>query len=155
MNVLNEFMDVYLASINIDKKLFKSKSRIRHLSDARMIYCTVLRLAGNFGLKEIADTINRDHATVIHAVKNYKALSGIDKLFVEKYNKAAHLFNLINPSHDYPQHIHSIIDTMCLSNNKLRKLIAIKDARISINEDEILSLKNKINNYKLEFDGNN
>ena len=68
MNVLNEFMDVYLASINIDKKLFKSKSRIRHLSDARMIYCTVLRLAGNFGLKEIADTINRDHATVIHAV---------------------------------------------------------------------------------------
>tara|TARA_R100000951_G_scaffold50882_2_gene42960 strand:- start:9023 stop:9490 length:468 start_codon:yes stop_codon:yes gene_type:complete len=155
MNVLTEFLDSYLTSVKANKDEFISKSRKRNLNDLRIIYCAVARLEGNFGLKEIGDTINRDHATVIHAVKNYNALSDVDRKFKEDYSKAKHIFRLINPDHSWPEHIHCIIDTMCLSNNKLRKLIAIKDARISINEDEILSLKNKINNYKLEFDGNN
>jgi chromosomal replication initiation ATPase DnaA len=46
----------------------KGKDRFRKIVVARQIYCFIARKYFGYGLVEIANTINRDHTTVMHSV---------------------------------------------------------------------------------------
>jgi hypothetical protein len=45
------------------------KSRLRHLVEARHIYCLIARKHTEYSLAEIGKVINRDHACVLHSIR--------------------------------------------------------------------------------------
>jgi len=59
-------------------------NRKRETVDARKVYSKILRDRG-YGYKFIGKTINKDHATIIHYIKNIEHLLSYDKLISEKY----------------------------------------------------------------------
>jgi hypothetical protein len=142
MNTIEDFLDAYIESNNLNKQEFTSSSRRRELVDARMVYCSVARKCGDFTLKQIGQSINRDHATALHAIRNYDVLSEMDKDLVNKYNKTVVLYNMLFYTPDAKSN--ALMDTLFRSNSKLRKLITIRDSRIEIQNEEIKGLKNKI-----------
>ena len=74
---LVEFLVSYVVTNDIDKKKFLSPNRSRDIVDARMIFCAVARKEGGHTRKHIGETLNRDHATALHAIKNYKIFQKI------------------------------------------------------------------------------
>lgn len=67
MDKLKEIMDFVIRETTED---ITSMSREQAISDARAIYCKLAREHTNFSFKAIGESIGRNHATVIHAVKN-------------------------------------------------------------------------------------
>ena len=62
-------IDTILEFIERDK--LASKSRLRELNHKRVYLYAFLRSNG-YKLQEIGNMFNRDHATIIHGIKNYK-----------------------------------------------------------------------------------
>ena len=54
--------------------LIQNKSRERKLTDARHVYCYLMRKHTTLSLKVIGNTINRDHTTVINSMEACKNL---------------------------------------------------------------------------------
>ena len=66
MNKLKEIMDFVIRETTED---ITSKSREQAVTDARAIYFKLAREHTNFSFKAIGQSLNKNHATVIHAVK--------------------------------------------------------------------------------------
>ena len=60
------------------------KHRHRNVTEARKMYCYFVKQKMNLSLKEIGDTIARDHTTVIHNIEVFKDLYEIDQDFRAK-----------------------------------------------------------------------
>jgi chromosomal replication initiation ATPase DnaA len=56
----------------------KGKDRFRKIVVARQIYCFIARKYFGYGLVEIANTIKRDHTTVMHSVDLVDRMLKID-----------------------------------------------------------------------------
>lgn len=70
-----------------------SRSRKKEVSEARHIYCKIMKSEFNYSLKSIGETIgNRDHTTVIHSIETVN-----DRCETED---------------GYQEQIHSIIDQL-------------------------------------------
>jgi len=139
---LDEFLDSYVVTNDIDRKKFLSPNRSRDIVDARMIYCAVARQEGGYTLKQIGESLNRDHATALHAIKNYKVLSTVDKKVKADYCKGVTLYRTLSYR---PQWTHAgLIDTLFESNQRLREMINIRDGKISAYKDELQSLRNQL-----------
>ena len=67
MNKLKEILEFVVIETTED---ITSKSREQAISDARAIYCKLAREHTNFSFKAIGESLNRNHATVIHAINN-------------------------------------------------------------------------------------
>ena len=139
---LIEFLDSYVVTNDIDRKKFLSPNRSREIVDARMIFCAVARKEGGYTLKHIGQTLNRDHATALHAIKNYKILSTVDKKIKQDYNKGVTLFRTLSYRPRWTNA--GLIDTLFVSNQKLREMIQIRNGKISVYEDKIKSLRNQL-----------
>ena len=63
----------------------KKETRIREYVYARFIYAKIMRDKG-FSLSYIGNTINKDHSTIIHALKQFELLKKYDD-FKKMYNK--------------------------------------------------------------------
>lgn len=61
------------------------ETRVREYVYARYIYAKIMRDKG-FSLAYIGDTINKDHATIIHALKQFELLKNYDD-FKKMYDK--------------------------------------------------------------------
>lgn len=59
--------------------------RTARISAARQLAMVVIRASTNLSLVEIGDLFNRDHGTVIHAIKAVKARAETDPGFAEIY----------------------------------------------------------------------
>ena len=71
--IINLFND--LVSSFYDKPLdIRNKSRERELVYGRAFYCWYVKWHYKISLIAIGDTINRNHATVIHAIKTHEDL---------------------------------------------------------------------------------
>ena len=140
---LVEFLDSYVVTNDIDKKKFLSPNRSRDIVDARMIFCAVARKEGGHTLKHIGESLNRDHATALHAIKNYKILSTVDKKVKANYMKAVTLYRTLSYKPKWTNV--GLIDTLFESNKKLRDKISIMDGKIKAYEGKILSLKTELN----------
>jgi hypothetical protein len=57
---------------NLDYQQIASTVRSNLYVTARIFYCYLVRKHLNWSLKEIAASINRDHTTVIHSLRNYE-----------------------------------------------------------------------------------
>ena len=141
---LVEFLDSYVVTNDIDKKKFLSPNRSRDIVDARMIYCAVARKEGGYTLKHIGETLNRDHATALHAIKNYKILSTVDKKIKADYNKGVTLYRQLSYRPKWTSA--GLIDTLFESNQRLRQIIQTKDSMIVTYKQKIADMKSEINN---------
>lgn len=72
--LINLFND--LVSSFYDKPLdIRNKSREKELVYGRAFYCWYVKYYYKISLQGIGDTINRNHATVIHAIKTHEDLT--------------------------------------------------------------------------------
>jgi chromosomal replication initiator protein len=69
---------------NVTAEELMSKSRKRHIAEARFAYCYITRKKLYYTLDVIGKTVNRDHATVIHGVKMAKILGEQNKVIKDK-----------------------------------------------------------------------
>jgi chromosomal replication initiator protein len=65
----NSAMKAVSQVFDISEKEIKSRSRKRNIADARFIYCYITKKKLHYTLNAIGSTINRDHSSVIHAIK--------------------------------------------------------------------------------------
>lgn len=63
-----------------------TKSQKRDIVDARKIYAQILYDNG-YGLTQIGRTINKNHATVLHYLKDSEILLLMDKHYKDNYDK--------------------------------------------------------------------
>jgi hypothetical protein len=70
MEITNRLKEIIIQETNTNIDI---RTRKRNTIEIRSLYCTVLKeLKPKKTLQEIGDTIDLNHATVIHALKNYK-----------------------------------------------------------------------------------
>ena len=60
-------------------------TRIEKYVEARMIYYWLCYYFTNMNLSRIAKTVNKNHATVLHGIKNFPIFMETDKEFKEKF----------------------------------------------------------------------
>ena len=60
-------------------------TRIEKYVEARMIYYWLCYYFTNMNLSRIAKTVNKNHATVLHGIKNFPIFMETDKQFKEKF----------------------------------------------------------------------
>ena len=60
-------------------------TRIEKYVEARMIYYWLCYYFTNMNLSRIAKTVNKNHATVLHGIKNFPNFMDTDKQFKEKF----------------------------------------------------------------------
>lgn len=76
---------------NVTVGEMRSTCRERYIIDARHAFCYIARLHGNYySYREIADEINRDHCTVLYAIRNVRGIMKVN------YNYAIRIHKLIN-----------------------------------------------------------
>ena len=119
---LKDFLNSYVIANNINRDEFISSSRKREMVDSRMIYFAVARNLGGYTLSELGKSVNRDHATVMYAIRNYEHLSSYDESMKHKYYKASIIYRTL----EYKPKAERIglIDTLFETNRKLRQRIA-------------------------------
>ena len=67
-----------------------TKTRKYEFIEARMIYYKLLRDRG-YSLQEIGDTLDKNHATVLHGINVFNDIKDYDKDLREKYSEAIQL----------------------------------------------------------------
>jgi hypothetical protein len=67
-----------------------TKTRKYEFIEARMIYYKLLRDRG-YSLQEIGDTLDKNHATVLHAINVFEDIIEYDKDLAEKYSESIQL----------------------------------------------------------------
>lgn len=68
----------------------KTKTRKYRFIEARMLYYKILRDNG-FTLSEIGNTLNKNHATVLHSLNTFDTIISIDKDLKDKYKMVKRL----------------------------------------------------------------
>ena len=66
-------------------------NRKRETVDARKVYSKILRDSG-YSYEFIGKTINKDHATIIHYIKNIDHLLSYDQALIDKYIVCKNIF---------------------------------------------------------------
>jgi hypothetical protein len=72
---------------NLNYEQIASTTRSNLYVTARIFYCHLMRKHLNWSLKEIAKSLNRDHTTVIHSLRNYQDYLLNEEVF-QSTNKA-------------------------------------------------------------------
>jgi hypothetical protein len=126
MELLKEIVE----SVFLEK--MSSKSRTRNAVDARMVYGKILRDLG-YGHRVIGESINRNHACIVHYMKNIDFILKQDKQLKAKYEYCKRKY--------------------ILSSNNLPNVGRTSDAFITIIrlEQELDETKDKINNTLHKF----
>jgi orotate phosphoribosyltransferase-like protein len=87
----NKLKEIILEELCLD---IDSDSRIKPLIDAKVIYCKILRNCG-WTLSKIGESINRDHASMIHYLKRFENEVGQNENadIMINYKKVSSSFN--------------------------------------------------------------
>jgi hypothetical protein len=81
------------ASLNINFDKLSGKKREREIVDARHLYSYFMRQYG-FSLNTIAQSINRDHASVLFGIRKVENLVAIDNVFKQKFDSVEELIGV-------------------------------------------------------------
>ena len=118
--------DIFLVELD-------SPNRTRDVVDARKVYSKILRESG-CGYEEIAKTINKNHSTIQHYVKDVEYILTYDKVMMNKYIACKNVF--IKESESISQQIKKDAD------------IYVTVVRLANELEEAISSKNKtLNNF--------
>jgi hypothetical protein len=112
--------DVFLVDIEI-------QSSVRRVVDARKVYSKILRDSG-CSYELIGETINKDHASIIHYVKTVEHLLFYDKNLRDKYVACKNIF--IKKRKSISEQIKKDVDiyvTVVRLTNELQEALDIRD----------------------------
>ena len=112
--------DVFLVDIEL-------KDSKRAVVDARKVYSKILRDRG-YSYESIGNTIKKDHATIIHYVKNIEYLLSYDQILREKYVACKNVF--IKKKNSISEQIKKDVDiyvTVVRLTNELQEAVEIKE----------------------------
>jgi hypothetical protein len=76
--------DIFLVDLEV-------KNRKRDVVDARKVYSKILRDNG-YSYELIGKTLGKDHATIIHYIKNIEYILSYDKIIIDKYVACKNVF---------------------------------------------------------------
>lgn len=100
-------------------------TRKRRIVDARRAYAKILKDAG-FSYHYIGDSLNKNHATIIHYVKSVDGLLKYDSAFEKKFMLAKKNF-LKENAHLIPNSKEDIYAVAIELENKLSKILSKKE----------------------------
>jgi len=112
--------DIFLVDIEV-------KNSKRGVVDARKVYSKILRDSG-YSYELIGETINKDHATIIHYVKNIEYLLSYDRLLRDKYVACKNVF--IKKRKSIKEQVKKDVDiyvTVVRLANELQDALAVKE----------------------------
>lgn len=84
-------LDAVSKVMNVKPEKISQKDRHRNIAEARKMYCFFVKQKMNLPLKTIADTIGRDHTTVIHNIAVFKDLYECDEFFRSKADEISEI----------------------------------------------------------------
>jgi hypothetical protein len=121
INELKEIVNnVFLVDLEV-------KDRKRGVVDARKVYSKILRDSG-YSYELIGSTIGKDHATIIHYVKNIEHLLSYDRILLDKYIACKNVF--IKKKKSIKEQLKKDVDiyvTVARLTNELQEAIASKN----------------------------
>lgn len=92
-DLTNAILEAVCNVCNLSPNQIFSRQRYREFNDGRIIYTAFLRMGTNWSYSKIASHLMRNHATMIHNIKNFSALSQTDKVFAKKINQIIKILN--------------------------------------------------------------
>lgn len=105
-------------------------SRKRNFVEIRALYYKILRDILGMTLQSIADTVNKDHATILHSIKNFDIWASYSEDLRRNYNNVMHMI------HHYE---YDAVDNSELS--KLRYNNILLDMKVKELTDHITSMR--------------
>ncbi len=118
-------------------------SRKRNFVEARAIYYKLLRDISNMTLQAIGDTVNKDHATILHSLKGVDDWMRYDTKLFEKYKNILYAIDNIGDSD-----MNSLrYDNMMLS----LKIEELEERINKLSSNRFYTLIDKIPNHKEEL----
>ena len=124
--------DVFLVDIEV-------KDRKREIVDARKVYSKILKDSG-YSYELIGETINKNHATIIHYIKNIEYLLSYDQILREKYVSCKNIFTGKSIKDQVKKDVDIYVTVVKLT-NELKEAVVIKEKLL----DEFF---NYIQNYE-------
>lgn len=119
MQELKEIInEVFLVDIDI-------KSSKRAVVDARKVYSKILRDSG-YSYELIGETINKNHATIIHYVKNIEYLLSYDQILRDKYVACKNIFTVNSVKEQEKKDVDIYVTVVRLA-NELQEAVVIKE----------------------------
>ena len=129
----------HVAGVTQDEVI--SKSRVRHLTEARRAYINILIKEGNYTYTHIGKSIDRHHATVLHNKDNHSFLYEIDKDYKLLYD------NCFNRYKGEAEEFEEVVDSVS-RNKELR-------VEVSKLKEEIKRLKKEHGNTVKSLENKN
>ena len=113
-----------------------SSSRVRVVVDARRMYCGILRNIFRLTFQEIADILDKNHATIIHNLQQHDAFVRILKSYKKNYDDIERTMLL-----DDNYYIHEVAEV----ERKMNDLAVRLNDLIEKKNEYKLKIKNKTN----------
>ena len=85
---MDRITDAVCAYLDIPKARILSKSRERHLVDARRMIYNMIRSTYGYSLNSIGIHFKKNHATIIHGIRTHKHLCKYDSHYKKYYSEA-------------------------------------------------------------------
>tara|TARA_R100000908_G_C3723897_1_gene125673 strand:- start:331 stop:774 length:444 start_codon:yes stop_codon:yes gene_type:complete len=129
---LKDYFEEYCNKVDITLEQLYSKSRKRDLVEKRMVLMYTLRKSVGMTLHKIADALDKNHATIIHAVKSIEDFIVVYPHIQRFYDIADeclgnHKENLIefyrSPIFTEVERNRALVDILIDSNGKLKSKI--------------------------------
>ena len=89
---LQQIMRVVCFECNVTEHQMTSKTRTAHLVDARIVY-SIIALKDGCRLKQVADSLNRDHASIIHYKRIWEDKPSLTRELKAKYDTCMSVLN--------------------------------------------------------------
>jgi predicted transcriptional regulator len=158
---MNEIYELKLIVNSVFKVNIDIETRLRSHVDARRAYAKILRDRG-FSYHKTAVTIGKDHATIIHYLRNIDHIFAHDKYFIEKYKRCKDLMIgviedannqtpekvYLNRIKDLQSEVQELNIKLNNANEQLKKNVRIKSIIKLINEricdEDVEILESKI-----------
>ena len=157
---MNEVQEIKMIVNSVFKVNIDIETRLRSHVEARIAYAKILRDKG-FSYHKIANTLNKNHATIIHYLRNIDHIFVHDKYFIERYKRCKDLMIGVieGPSNPTPekvyinrikelqsevQELHAKLNDanqQLIKNARIKSIIKLINERICDDDVEILESK--------------
>jgi len=79
--------------LGVSESEIRGKRRYRVFVDARHIYCAIMRRVSLLSYNDIARTLNRNHATIIHSIREHYIKLESDPAYAGAYEEVINKIN--------------------------------------------------------------
>jgi hypothetical protein len=132
---MNEVQEIKMIVNSVFKVNIDIETRLRTHVEARIAYAKILRDKG-FSYHKIANTLNKNHATIIHYLRNIDHIFVHDKYFIERYKRCKDLMIGVieEPNNPTPEKVYI---------NRIKELQSeVQELNIKLNDANQQLIKN-------------